>query len=446
MPMRKKANLSLVVLLLLFIGSAICLYVYPSQWWPRMLLYITEAGLVGALADLFAVTVLFRHPFGLKWVPHTAIIPRNRDKLVDGVVQLVEEQLLSKDTLMDKVKQLQIVERIILWADQKQDGKFIEEQGWQLLTRLLAKINITGLSVRLDEQARERLRQVNMAPYAGKALQWALDHSKIQDWLGELVHYAAQRVSGEEVKIAIREMLQKEKDKFVNEGNSFTRWFKQKVVQWAESSDAINIDEATETLYTDLQKLMEELKNPKHELRVLLENMLYKLSHNFQTSENLAQTVNDWRDDMLNQLSLQPSIEALLQSIKHMLIQPAELKHMMKEEHVERQAEIKQWVTELLSAYWNEFKSDQEMKDMLEQYIQQFISKMVVSEHRMIGQIVRRTLDDFTEQRLVSFIESKVETDLQRIRLNGALVGAAIGGLIYGFLHGIYSPLLQWFA
>lgn len=445
MTMRKKANISLVVLAFLFLGAAICLHQFPGQWWPRMLLYTTEAGLVGALADLFAVTVLFRHPFGLKWVPHTAIIPRNRDKLVDGVVLMVEEQLLSKEMLKDKVKQLHIVNAAIAWTERRQVGQAIAEQGWKWLVYLLSKANIQGLSVQLDRYARKGLRQLNLAPYAGALLRWVLANSHFQEWLGQLVQYVSQRASGDETKRVIRQMLEREKDKFVNEGGSFARWFKQKVVQFAESADALNIDAAVETLYGDLQRFLLDLQNPKHELRVMVEEMLNKLADNLESSPDMSRTVHEWKEEMLEQLSFLPSIEAMLGAVKNMLVSDSEIKYVARDQHSVDYDDVKQWGVRLLESFWEWFKADEETKEKLESYVQHFISRMIDSEHAIIGRIVRKTLEDFTEQNLVYFIESKVETDLQRIRINGALIGAALGAAFFIILHGVYTPLLRLF-
>ncbi|MOA26096.1 hypothetical protein D3C78_1468650 [compost metagenome] len=93
--------------------------------------------------------------------------------------------------------------------------------------------------------------------------------------------------------------------------------------------------------------------------------------------------------------------------------------------------------------YWERFKANEETKEWLEQYAQAFVHKIIETEHAIIGAIVRKTLDSFTEQRLVQFIESKVDTDLQRIRINGAFIGAALGAAFYILLYGIYEPILQ---
>ncbi|WP_424768748.1 DUF445 domain-containing protein [Paenibacillus sp. sgz302251] len=443
MAMRKKANRSLIFLAILFLASACCVYFFPNQWWARMLLYTSEAGLVGALADLFAITVLFRHPFGWKWVPHTAIVPKNRDKLIEGVASMVEQQLLSKDLLKDKVKQLSLVETAIAWVDRRPAGSVVE-QLWTLVSGMLAKVDLKGISIKLDEQARKGLSNVNLSSYAGKALKWVLDKGDFQSWLSQIVEYAAKRAAAEETKLVIRELLGREKEKFVNQGSIFSKWLKKMAVEIAESTNALNLDDATNALYEDLQKLIQEMRSPQHELRVLLEKMVYQLSDNLQHREDVAAAVHEWRDEVIDKISLLPSIEAIVGNFRRLLTQDTGLQLATLDKHTVNQSDIKHLINRFVETYWEWFKSNEETKDWLEQYAQKFVHKIIETEHAIIGLIVRKTLDSFTEQRLVQFIESKVETDLQRIRINGAYIGAALGAAFYILLYGVYEPLLNW--
>lgn len=443
MTMRRKANWSLILLSLLFVSAAVLLYLYPGNWWLRLLLFTAEAGLVGALADLFAVTVLFRHPLGLRWVPHTAIIPRNRDKLVEGVAAMVEKQLLSKNMLSDKLMNYRLIDGVIEWIDRRNDTHSFAERGWQLLMTWLRGANLEALASKLDIYARSAIIGVNISRYAGRGLKWVLANSDFQKWLGHLIDYAAKRASSEETLAAIKAMIAKEKDKFVNEGGSIARWFKQKLLDFAEAADAINLDEAANTLFRDLQSFMKELQDPSHELRVMIETRVLALADNLETSEEIGATIEAWKREMLRELSFQPSIQALLDNVKSVILGGESMKYVVIDDHSLNALDVKSWVTGLLAAYWESFKNDTAAKDQLDGYLKQFVRGILEQEHALIGKIARRTLEGFTEERLVSFIESKVDTDLQRIRLNGAFIGSLVGALLFLFLYGIYEPLLE---
>ncbi|ANS75400.1 hypothetical protein AWM70_12925 [Paenibacillus yonginensis] len=439
--------MSLLLLALLFIASLYCLYAYPGYGWPHLLLYVSEAGLVGALADLFAITALFRHPLGLKLLPHTAIIPKNRDKLVDGVVVMVEEQLLSKPVLKEKVQQYHLVNLAVSMVERGGSQKLLAEQIWSLVLAFAKQANIQGLAVKLDEQLRSSLQAADLSPYAGRGLRWLLDHTQFQNLLTQLVDLAAERLAHEGVKQQIKELLSKEKEQMLNTGGTFSKWLKKSLLEIAESSNAFNLDEAVGVLYDDLQRFMADLRSPEHELRKLTTEMLYKLASELENREELSDTLNTWKNELLDKISLLPSLTALLTHMRERLLgeQPLLATESAGNRGISPH-QIKEFITRFVLGYWEWFKEDRELKDWLEGYVQQFVRNMIDTEHALVGQIVRTTLNDFTEERLTEFIESKVDTDLQRIRLNGALVGAALGAAFYVLLNGIYRPLLDWFG
>lgn len=440
--MKTWANRLLLLVAAAFVGSALSVWLFPGQWWPHMLLYISEAGFVGALADLFAVTALFRHPFGWKWVPHTAIIPKSRDKLIDGVVAMVEHELLSKHMLKKKIGQYHLVEQAIRLVELKAGDNGVAKTGWKLLSGLVSKLDLDDLAIRLDEQTRAGLQRVNLAPYAGKALQAAVSNGYVQATLDPLISQAATYVAQNERKLKrnIYDMLERRKQQAMSEGNRVTRWFTRKVVHLMEATDAMSLEDAADAFYDDLVQFLHELRDPHHELRMLIDEQLSELSVRLQHRSDIAEAIEAWKYDILERISLLPSIRSLFHHYYHELFADQDGNDNRK---IERR-DIKNWILQLVDKYWQRLRDDQELKDWLERYVQEFACNIIESEHSLIGDIVRKTLNEFTESRLVHFIESKVETDLQRIRVNGTLLGACAGALLYAVLHGVYQPLLAY--
>ncbi|OPA81013.1 hypothetical protein BVG16_01310 [Paenibacillus selenitireducens] len=441
--MKRKANLSLLFVVLLFMGSVTAILMFPEAWWPRFLLYTAEAGLVGALADLFAVTALFRHPLGWKWIPHTAIIPNNRDKLVNGVVDMVEQQLLSKDMLKQKVREVRLVDRAISWVEDKSDERMIFEQGRDVLSKILADVDLTKMSGKLDIQIRETLLKMNVSPYAGKGLKWVLDEGSLQAWISRIVEYAVAHTPEIETKRWIRDMLEDSIYRETHRGNKMSNLIKKTGLWIAEATDSFNIDDAVEALYGRLQDFLLELRNPHHELRLLIEEMLYELAENLEHRTDVYATINDWKVRALERISFLPSVQALLESLRQLLTDDNRLESFVQGQPLVQRQEMKLWMGQFIQKYWDQFKADHHLLDWLEQHLQTFVQKVIETEHALIGHIVRETLEDYTDAKLAAFIESKVGEDLQRIRINGAFIGGMIGAGIYGFLHGIYQPLLD---
>ncbi|UVI31374.1 DUF445 domain-containing protein [Paenibacillus spongiae] len=445
MTHKRRADLILLAVALCFIGSSITLYLYPEVWWTRLLFYMTEAGVVGGLADWYAVTALFRHPLGIPG-KHTAIIPRNRVKLIDGVVTMVETQLLPPERLKEKLEEASIMNTVIEWLDDRFPRGALAQQGWKWVASLLKQLDFSKTSRDWDEQLKQLLKRKDITPYAGKALQAVLDHGNIHLWLDRLVDQIALRADTPATKDFILQLLRNEHEKQLNQGSAITRFLKKAASIFAEESDALNLDDAAEVLYRDLVQLVNDLRSHDHELRILLIDMLRRLAEDLGQRPDLSATVESWKLEVLERVSFTPSIEALLASLNKLPEEVQEDGTFGTETVSSGLAGLREWVGGFIEDYWEQFKQDESKKAWIERYIKLFLNKVIDTEHRLIGQIVRDTLDAFTEKRLIAFIEDKVGEDLSRIRINGSLVGAGIGALLYGLLHGIYEPILQAFG
>lgn len=435
MTMRRKANLSLLLLSVLFVISLWLKWTLNDPWWSNALLFIAEAGMVGALADWFAVTALFRHPLGFKWIPHTAIVPKNRDKLVDGMVYLVEEQLLNKEMIEKQLDKINITEMLISMVDKKWD----QTQTEQLLSSLLSKsanmISSEKLARSCNDLLKQKLLETNGAHALGRGLVYALDKKYDVIIIEKVLDIASDIVAKREVRDAIKNILESEKDKMLGGGSG--GWLKNALFSLAQSFNAVNFDDAADVIHRDLILLLIQMKNENHELRVLLSEQLMILAKLLQkTDGSVAETIEEWKKQLLEEIELTDTLHNIIAHIQATFIGEA---------NGDKRAYpyLQKWIYKLIETYWAWFKQDEKSKLLLERKIKHFIGHLIAHEHVLIGKIVRSTLDSFSEARLVEFIEDKVEVDLQRIRVNGALIGAAIGALLYGVLYGLYTPLLQ---
>lgn len=460
MSNKRIANVVLAAVFLVFLGAAWLRYAYPDEWWSNLLFYMAEAGLVGGLADWYAVTALFRHPLGIKG-KHTAIVPRNRDKLIDGVVHMVETQLLPPETLKLKLAQAPLAEIAIAWIDRRFPGGELARTGWRLLGGLMSRMDFARMSADWDERLKALLRRTDLTPYAGRSLRWLLAHEDVHLLLDRLVQEAEKAAAAPETKEAMLRILEEEKDKQLNEGGGFMQFLKKAAFIFAEESDALNLKDAAEAIHTDLIAFLGDLKRHDHELRLLLLRMLGEVADQLDAESALSETLENWKNDVLAQLSFAPSIAGILHTFRQLLDE--ELAALPQEEanittnRVNSEEEfsalaqqpamtaLREWTERFVADYWEAFKQDAAKKAWVDGFIKSLLSKLVDAEHRVIGQVVRETLNTFTEQRLIAFIEDKVGEDLNRIRINGSLVGAGLGALLYLLLHGVYDPLLDAF-
>ncbi|MFC4102235.1 DUF445 domain-containing protein [Paenibacillus xanthanilyticus] len=459
MSNKRIANVVLAAVALVFLAAAWIRYSYPDAWWSSLLFYMAEAGLVGGLADWYAVTALFRHPLGMKG-KHTAIVPRNRDKLIDGVVRMVETQLLPPETLKLKLAQAPLADIAIGWIDRRFPGEELARAGWRLLGGLLSRMDFGRMSADWDDRLKELLRRTDFTPYAGRSLRWLLASEDVHLLLDRLVDEAEKAAAAPETKEAILRILEEEKDKQLNEGGGFMQFLKKAAFIFAEESDALNLKDAADAIHADLLVFLADLKRHDHELRLLLLRMLGEVADQLDAETSLSETLESWKNDVLARLSFAPSIEGILQTFRRLLDEELatlpqigeSLTRGYDDEEIPSLAQqpavtaLREWTERFVADYWDAFKRDAAKKAWVDGFIKSLLSKLVDAEHRVIGQVARETLNTFTEQRLIAFIEDKVGEDLNRIRINGSLVGAGLGALIYLLLHGVYDPLLDAFV
>lgn len=434
MTMRRRANVSLLLLAILFVVALILKFQLQSPWWCDALLFIAEAGMIGALADWFAVTALFRHPLGIKSIPHTAIVPRNREKLIDGVVFLVEEQLLNKEMIAAQLQKVNISSLLVSLVDGKWNSKQAEQWLSVLLSIGARSVKSEQLADTANQYIQKKLRSTAAAPYLSKALAYAMEKKYDHMVMDKLIEAAQERVRQPDVKPAIVALLEQEKDKMMEKSGG--GWLTKALFSIAQATNAVNFEDAADVIYRDLVLLLIQLKNPNHELRVLLSEQLQILVEKLaDEKESPSVTIEQWKTQLLDELELTPTISQLIGHIKQQFSN-------QKDEDTQPFPQIQKWLLRFINTYWQWLKQDKQTLELVDQKIKHFISHLIAQEHVLIGKVVRSTLDEFTEDRLVQFIEDKVEIDLQRIRVNGALIGAAIGLVLYSILHGVYEPIL----
>ncbi len=130
---------------------------------------IAEAALVGGLADWFAVTALFRHPLGLP-IPHTAIVPANKDRIGEGLARFLDRNFLTRDLLLPELRSIHIAERLATWLSQRENAARLAAEIVKTLPYLLRATEDSQLKAFLGRALGAQLRGVALAPLVGQLM------------------------------------------------------------------------------------------------------------------------------------------------------------------------------------------------------------------------------------------------------------------------------------
>jgi len=402
-----------------------------GEWIAVQFLYaMTEAALIGGIADWFAVTALFRRPLGFPW--HTALIPRNRQRIIDGAVRTVEEELLSSDVLQKRLGEMNWANMFIQWGDSSHGQGVMKTMVLEAGREILADIDLKRLAGMLEEGLKRYLTNLDARPLMRDLVRWLLDKGYTEAWTERLLALLEERAREEETRQKIAEMLatytqDRTKDSVI----------KQFFCRILESIDAINYQEAATAVQTELVAELADMQRPEHTIRCWLRERLELLGCQLVEDQALGAAVREWQGVLVERLSLLPLMEELLQLV---------VTEAQSELAAGDDKPLGRWAENQLSELWGRFRSNAQLQLWLEGAMREGLDHFIRQERHLIGTITRKAFDALTEARLNEFIEEKAGQDLQWIRINGSVVGAVIGLALFMVQQFVIKPLLYYWG
>jgi len=385
------------------------LYIAATYFTPRYpaLAYLSatcEAAMVGALADWFAVVALFRHPLGIP-LPHTAILPKNKARIAQGLGDFIQEQFLSRAALEAKIREFDPAAQLANWLRR--------DENTLALSRYVAGAVAYGVGALDDGRVRDFLQRTLSGRLA--RLDAATLLAGILDVLTENRRHHALL---DQVLAAIRDLL----------GKAETREFLRKeiaaqmpLLKWV--NQVVHLDEkaATRLLEVATLRLGEVLEDPDHALRRRFDVFAQTFIDKLRTDPDTRVRVGRLWEELLGNPALAQFVAGLWTEFRTWLdadlARPdSALRHRMAViagtlgERIAADAGISAWINEQVIA----------------------AAPRIVEEHRLsVGRFIERQVNEWNDATLVRELERNIGPDLQYIRINGTLVGGAAGLAIY---------------
>lgn len=372
-----------------------------------------EAGLAGGLADWFAVTALFRHPLGLR-IPHTALLPRNRDKVTQALVHAIQTNLLTKESIIEKMQGIPITERVLRLIHDKLDSAEAQE-----LIRGTAIQAVSGVdpekAVRwLAPIVSRGIKGVDTESMLRGLSKYLLDHRYEELLLDAVLRQANQIVAMEETKqrmgaIAAKALENMQMGGFMGFAvNAFVGFMNE------ERLGGLIQQFLATTLY--------EMQTAGHPYR---ESVLQSIRASLLELPNRPR-VREEADRLKERLSSSEMIAGALESM-FTRGRTAVMDKLASSEWMERVA------IPYLKRTLSKWMDQPERYEGLDRWLQNQAASMVERNHDAIGALVKQNADKLDNDTLIAMMEEHVGKDLQWIRINGALCGFAIG-LVLGVI------------
>lgn len=372
--------------------------------WLGIVVATAEASMVGALADWFAVTALFKHPLGIP-IPHTAIIPRRKDRVGVTLGQFVQRNFLNRDVIAQRLAGLRPAERLAVWL--------MEPASARSVARQLARAVSAGANVLRDEDVDHlignalltRIRATPVAPILGRFLALLTADGRHQALLDQVIRLTAKGLA--ENQDLIRDRVDKE-----------TPWW---IPGAVDEKITKRIVEALEATLRDVNE------NPDHPLRQRFDTALDEFIVRLQASPEVMLRAEKIKEEVLNAEAVQQLSGAIWRDTKAALSRYADSPDEVNTEAIERG----------LRGLGQAIQSDPALMAKIDQWIVDAAISVIERYQDEVGTLIASTVKRWDPVATSRRIELAIGRDLQFIRINGTLVGGLAGMLLY-LLSGLF--------
>jgi len=395
--MKAAATGLLVVMAVIFLVTR---HFEPAYPWLGYVKAFAEAAMVGGLADWFAVTALFRHPLGLP-IPHTAIIPRNKDRIGDALANFLKQNFLIAPVVARRMRNIDIAGAIgrFLQAPQGQETR-IRHGASRLIADLFESLDDERLGGLVKSSIANRIRKMEVSPLLGHALASAINEDRHVPMLEATIRWTSRALDANEG--LIRDMVHKR-----------ANWALKLAGLDAKLADAI-VD--------GLRKLSADMHtDPAHPVRIKIEEALAQLANDLQTKPETREKVEEIKLQLLDNSSVSLWLDTLWQKGREAVIRAAR----------NPDAAMAGKMGEVLQSMGQSLENDQRLKSAINMFVRRSVSGMAASYGGSIVKLVSETVRRWDAQTITDRLETTVGRDLQYIRINGTLVGGMVGLILH---------------
>lgn len=384
--------------------AAALVYAFSAWLEPRhpWLFYVSataEAAMIGAIADWFAVTALFRHPLNLRFIPHTAVIPRNKARIAAGLSVFIQQNFLSSGAVVARIAQLRPARTLCGWLVRPENTQMLGGYASRLLVYVLSAVDDERVRGFLLRSADQVLRRADVAAAIAQVLDVLTENQR---------HHALL----DEALVGLDELLARED----------TRRFIAKEVAGSAPllkylSDLLHLrlDEraALRIVEVALRKISEVRRDRDHELRVRFDAFVARFVEKLKSDEAMRERVGRMRDEVLDSPALAAYVGGLWEELRAWLQREQPL--------------VREKCSALIRHFGETLQADAGIQQWIDEQILAALPPLVEEHRGKIGAFVEDQINAWQDTRLVEELERHVGADLQYIRINGTIVGGLVG-------------------
>lgn len=383
---------------LLVLAAVVYLATLDQDGWLGFVNAGAEASMVGAIADWFAVTAIFRHPLGLP-VPHTALIPRRKDELGRSLQEFVGENFLQEAVLRERMAAADLSRRVGAWIGAEENARRVVDESATVLHLGLSRVRDADVLSLVQEVLLPRFAAEPLSPVVGSLLQ-------------EVVRDGAHH--------GLVDLALDEAHRWLTENReSFVEIIAERAPWWAPQ--ALN-DRVTNRIHLEAVAWVEDIRSdPSHHARIALDELLAQLA-----------------DDLLHD----PATQARLEQLKVRVLSHPQVavtttslwnafRRVLMESLADTDGPLRRRAVDELTTFGSRLQSDEALRVKLDGYAADLVVFVVGRYGDELTAVITLTVNRWDGREAARRIELHVGRDLQFIRINGTLVGGLVGLVIH---------------
>jgi uncharacterized membrane-anchored protein YjiN (DUF445 family) len=389
--MKRRATGLLAVAAVVFLISAWFEARHPWLAWVRA---ASEAGMVGGLADWFAVTALFRYPLGIP-IPHTAIIPTRKDRIARILADFFEKNFFTRDVLATRLHQIGLAERIGGWLAEPENSR--------TLARQLVRAAATGADAVPEAAARAfvdrslvgRLRAVPAAPVVARALESMVRDGRHQEFLDRTLN-------------VLHSTLRKNEDFIRRRIGEESPWWVPELAEERLHEKVVGALERT---------LGAIVADPTHPLREQFNTAVGDFIERLKTAPRTIERAEEIKEELLASPAILNLSGKLWGDVREALRRFADSPSGEPPAELER----------AIQSFGEALLRDEALRARIDQGVAGAVAGLAEQHRSHVGDLIVETVNRWDGAETARRLELQVGRDLQYVRINGTLVGSLVG-------------------
>jgi uncharacterized membrane-anchored protein YjiN (DUF445 family) len=368
--------------------------------WVGYVRATAEAAMVGALADWFAVTALFRHPLGVP-IPHTAIIPHRKDQIGRSLGEFVQGNFLTPDLLTERVAAVHVGRRLGGWLAVPANAERAASAVGDAMRGVVEVLDDRDVQDALGVMVERRLRQVEVAPLLARGIDVSVEGGHHQRLLDAILRGLSTFL--DDNRGMLRDRLKKE-----------SPWWVPEPID----------DRLFNKIFDGVQRFLGDLaETPDHEVRQSIEERILDLAARLRTDPAIIAKAEELKHEVLSRPEVQAWFGSLWGSVKKSVLDAAD----------DPASDLRVRLTGGLRSAGQRLATDAELQAKIDGWVERTLVYVVEHYQGEVADLIATTVERWDSADTARRIELQVGRDLQFIRINGTIVGGLAGLLIYTF-------------